>query len=124
MRKHLIYTVTMILMILSCKAQEIDREAIYGTFYGLDRDKNFSTSYTVELRQDSSFKLAIKVQDANPQCEGKWKIVGNEVLLECDEITDPTKMLSSGYMNKREHKLLIVNKDKLKYDGVVLKRKK
>lgn len=109
---------------LSCKAQEIDRESLYGTFYGLDKGKDFSASYTVELKKDGSFSLVIKVQDANPQCNGQWEVSDNEVLLACEEVTDPTKMISSAYMNERQHKLSILNKNKLKYKDTVLKRKK
>lgn len=124
MRKTLIYSIVIMLITLSCKAQEIDRESLNGTFYGIDKGKDFSTAYTVELKEDGSFSLMIKVQDANPQCKGKWEISDNEVLLDCEKVTDPTKMISSAYMNKREYNLSILNKNKLKYKDTILKRKK
>jgi hypothetical protein len=110
---------------LSCKAQKVGQEAIYGTFYKLDKDKHFSTSYTLKLNSDSTFSFLIKVKDGQPQCNGTWELVDNEFIhLKCYEITDVTEALSSGYMNQREHKLQVVNRNKLKYKDVVLKRKK
>lgn len=113
-----------LILFLSCKSLMVEQDVIYGTFYKLDKGKDFSSSYTLELNQDGSFVFEIKLHMANPQCKGKWRMVDNEIFLECEEITDPTKMISGAYMNKREHTLLIVNKNKLKYDDVVLKRKK
>lgn len=64
------------------------------------------------------------VKDAKPQCDGKWKIIDNEfILLECNEVTNPYEMISSTYMNQKVHKLQIINKKKLKYNNMILKRK-
>lgn len=115
----------MIMSLLSCKAQNIGQEAIYGTFYKLQKGKDFITSYTLELNADSTFTLLINTAAGKPQCNGKWELVDNEFIhLKCYEITDVTEALSSGYMSQREHKLQVVNRNKIKYKDVVLKRKK
>ncbi len=125
MRKKLIYIVIMMIPLLSCKAQKIEQEAIYGTFYKLEKGKDFNTSYTLELNSDSTFTLLINTAAGKPQCSGVWEIVDNEfILLKCGEDADSYEMLSSGYMSQKEHKLQILNKNKIKYKDVVLNRKK
>ena len=110
---------------MSCKSLQVEQESFYGTFYKLNNDKHFSSSYTLELNQDGSFKLIEKHKDGQPQCSGKWTIVDDEfVLLECGEDTNPYEMISSHYMSQRGHKLKILSKNKLEYHSVVLKRKK
>ena len=124
MRKFLIYMIAMVLF-LSCKAQKIDQQTIQGTFHKLNKGRDFNSSYAIELHNDGSFILKETHQDANPQCSGKWKIEdGKFVVLKCDEVKDVTETLTNGYMNKREYKLLIINKNKIKYNDVVLKRKR
>jgi hypothetical protein len=115
----------MMVSLLSCTAQKVGQEAIYGTFYKLNKAKHFSKSYTLELKPDGTFTFIIKVKDGQPQCSGMWEIVGNEfIFLKCNEITDIIETLTNAYMSKREHKVEIINKNKLKYNDVVLKRKK
>jgi len=123
MRRTLIYSLVIVLIAVSCKAHQIDHESVYGNFYNLNKDKDFSKSYTLELNQDGSFKFIIKQLDARPQCKGKWKLEGNEVLIECEE-AQVYEMISSGYLSQREHSFQVLNKNKLKYNGMVLKRKK
>lgn len=114
----------LMLMFVTSKSQTNGHETIFGTFYYLKIDKHFSSSYTLELRHDSTFTFYMMVKDAKPQCDGRWKIINNEfIILECCEVSNPIEVLSSGYMNQRIHKLKIINKNKLKYSNVVLKRK-
>lgn len=125
MKKSLIYIAIMLVPFLSCKAQKVEHTTIWGTFYKLDKGKHFSTSYTLELKSDSTFVFIIKVKDGQPQCDGIWEIVNDKyILLKCGEITDITETLTNGYMSKREHEINIINKNKLRYNDVVLKRKK
>lgn len=125
MMKAIIYMSVILMSLLSCRAQKLEHEAICGTFYKLNKDKDFSTSYTLTLNPDNTFTFVIKVQDAQPQCNGTWEMVDNEfILLKCGEDANPYEMLSSGYMSEKEHKLQVINKNKIKYKDVVLKRKK
>ena len=55
----------------------------------------------------------------------KSKIINNEyILLKCNEVVDVNETLTNAYMSTRENKITIVSKNKLKYNNVVLKRKK
>lgn len=111
--------------LLPCKAQKVEQEVIYGTFYKLNKDKHFSSSYTLVLNPDNTFQFIIRVQDGNPQCNGHWEIINNEyILLKCNEVVDVKETLTNAYMSTRENKVTIVSKNKLKYNNVVLKRKK
>jgi hypothetical protein len=77
------------------------------------------------LNPDSTFSIVIQVQDAQPQCNGTWEMIDREfILLKCSEDANPYEMLSSGYMNQKENKLQVINRNKIKFKDVVLKRKK
>ena len=98
---------------------------LIGKFYGKSEgfSKGTYDQYNLELKQDSLFYFNIKIHDANPKCEGIWSLSKDTLLLRCNDVETITDMLSSGYMNIKEHKLKIINKKKLKYEGVILKRK-
>jgi hypothetical protein len=126
MGKIFIYIIPMVLFLSSItNAQKVEQEDIEGVYYKLFKDRYLSSSYSLELHSDGSFNLKETHQDGRPQCNGKWKLEdGKFVVLKCDEVKDLTEALANGYMNKREHKLLIINKNKLQYsDDIVLKRK-
>lgn len=111
--------------LLSCKVQKIGQNAFYGTFYKLNKDKHFSSSYTLVLNPDNTFQFIIKAQDGNPQCNGHWEIIDKEyIYLRCNEVADVIETLTNAYMSTRENKVMIVSKNKLRYNDIVLKRKK
>ena len=113
------------MFLLSCNAQKLERDEICETFYRLQKEKDFNIYYKVELKSDSTFSLIVGTVAGKSQCSGKWKVVDNEfIILECAEITDITEALTSGYMSQREHKIQIINKNKIRYKDVILKRKK
>ncbi len=125
MRKNIVFIVIVMMTFISCKAQKVGSELLCGTFYKLEKKKHFSTSYKLELNSDRTFVFIIKVQDGQPKCNGKWEIIDNEfIVLKCNEITDVAETLTNAYMSKREHKLTIINKNKIKYNDIVLKRRK
>lgn len=116
----------MIILFVSCGSQKVvTNENISGIYYAQLKKSGFlTTQYTLVLNKDNTFSFDIKVQDGNPKCKGNWKIEGNEFLmLECVE-TNVFEALTNGYMNQREHTIQIINKNKLKLNNVVLKRKK
>jgi len=92
-----------------------------GEYYSNGKDY----SYNLILRNDNSFVLQLKYQDTNPKCEGTWKRINKmKIDLKCEEETSIGEMLSNGYMNIREHELIVISKRKLKFNGVILKKKK
>jgi hypothetical protein len=124
MKKILIFITIILAHIVTCNAQIIGQKSMCSTFYKLVKGKDFNTSYTLELRTDSTFVLIINTAAGSPSCKGKWEIVDNVfVLLKCDEDVNSDAVLSSGYMAQKEHKLRIINKNKIEYKDVVLKRR-
>lgn len=123
MRKALIYTIAILGLLVSCRAQKIDREMIYGTFTGANKSQTATSLYTLELKSDSAFFFNRQVHLGGSHCSGKWKIADNKVLLECNEVTDPIEALTRGGMSGVQE-LQIISKDKLKYKNALLKRKK
>lgn len=122
MKNFLIYILA-IAALVACKAQSSSQQSIYGTFYNRSKNLDFNYEYKLQLNVDGSFLLNEKHKDANPQCKGNWKRIGQDtIFLKCSEVVDATEMLSNGYMNKREYKLKIVDKNRIRYNGVILKR--
>jgi hypothetical protein len=125
MKRAVIYIAIMLGLFVTCNAQKIEQGTICGTFYKLVKWKGYNTSYTLELNADSTFKLHITLFEGSSQCIGKWEILDSVfIMLKCNEDTNPYEMLTSGYMSEKEHKLQVINKNKIKYKDVVLKRKK
>jgi hypothetical protein len=123
MRKAFIYTIVILGLLESCRAQKIDQEMIYGTFTGSDKNHTASSFYTLELKSDGTFSFDRRVHLGGSRCDGKWRVTDNKVLLECSEVTDPMETLTRGGMNGVQE-LQMISKSKLKYKDVVLRRKK
>lgn len=74
---------------------------------------------------DGSFELSEQYRHATPKCKGKWELIGDGfILLKCAELDEFGSPLSSGYMVKREHRLTIINGNKVKYKDYILRRQK
>jgi hypothetical protein len=124
MMRAILYIGFISCLVHSVSAQKIDQCTICGKYYKLLRDKDFSTSYTIELKADSTFKLSIKIFEGRPQCEGKWKFIGEKlILLKCYEDNNPFEALTNGYMSQKEHTIQIINKNRIKFNDFVLRRK-
>ncbi len=79
--------------------------------------------YDLSLNSDSSFTFTKKYFEVNSTCHGKWQRISSDaILLKCDD-AGVSEQLQSGYMTERERKIIVLNKDKLKIDEVILKRK-
>lgn len=108
-----------VIFLISCKTLHTN-DSIQGEYYSKGKDYE----YNLILQTDNHFVLHIKYQDANPKCEGNWKLNGDKTIyLKCVATNDVSEMLSNGYMNEREHNIEIISKRKLKFKGVILKRK-
>jgi hypothetical protein len=115
MKRVLLFTAILIVL-LSCKVQKIQQHTINGNYYLHSKNKGF---YTLQLNADSTFKFVAGI----PWCTGKWELVDKTVILTCDE-EDIYAPLSRGYMEKREHQLQVLSKNRLKYNDVILRQKK
>lgn len=112
--------------IFSCSvSKEFVSGDLIGNFYGMSNGSipNTTIQYSLELRADNVFKLKIRGHDYQPECIGVWEHKGDTIFLKCNEEKDIATMLSNGYMNQREFKVTIKNRNKLKLDNVVLKRR-
>lgn len=126
MKIKIICYIIIALFAYSCKTPnmvEYECTGIEGIFSGMRKTMGFKYQYILELNQNGTFYFRIIVQDAMPQCRGKWRLENNKfIILDCYEALAWEKM-TNGYMNNRNYIIKILNKDKLKCDNVVLKRK-
>jgi hypothetical protein len=119
MKKYIIIVVS-IFVLLSCSASKVDREQLAGTFHSKFESYGFNHEYDLELRSDNTFAFTERVAGASPGCDGQWKIVDDTITLLCNEPENVYEKLSNGYMNKRIHKLKVINSNTLEYEGVTL----
>lgn len=114
----------MIASIYSCGTLKIEQADLVGEYHKLQTAKNaLSINYSLVLNSDSTFSLSMKMQDANPQCNGQWELKDNYIYLKCEESENIGEILSSGHMKEKNHKLEVVNRNRIKFKDVVLKRK-
>ena len=123
MNKNFLLLSLISILFFSCGSQKAIRcNEISGSYYTNVEKSGFTTLYTLVLNEDSTFIFSIKTQDGNPKCHGNWEITDNQFLiLKCEE-ADMFEALTNGYMSQREHIIQIINKNKLKYKDIVLKR--
>ncbi len=113
-----------ILLIYSCASSNLVKSEVSGKYSKNLRSKGkFSIDYNLILNTDKSFSLSIKTQDANPKCNGEWELKANNILLKCYKSNNIIEMLSSGYMKKKEYHLKLLNRNKIEFENVILKRK-
>lgn len=106
-----------VIVLISCNTS---KNITTGTY----QKKGVDFLHSLKLNDtDNSFVLTKKYFEVNSSCTGKWLQKGDTIFLKCNEEKDIAILLSSGYMNKREYKVTIKNRNKLKLNNVVLKRK-
>jgi hypothetical protein len=99
-----------------------------------DTSKNITTGtyqkkradflYTLKLNNaDSTFILTKKYFEVNSFCSGKWRQKDDSIFLKCNEEKEISAVLLGGYMNEREFKIKIRNKNNLKLNNILLKKK-
>jgi hypothetical protein len=116
--------VLIVLLIYSCVSSNLTETAAVGEYTKKITSKDkLSVTYNLILNADNFFSLSIKIQDANPKCNGKWELKDNHIYLKCTESNNVIEMLSSGYMKKKEYHLEVINRNKIKFENVILKRK-
>lgn len=102
----------------SCKTVSISQN-MQGHYFKQGKDYQ----YGLTLNNDSSFIFTKKYFEVNSTCQGKWRRMSKDTLiLKCGE-DDLSAKLQSGYMTERERKVIVLSKNKLKVDKVILKRK-
>lgn len=95
-------------------------QVISGEYYSDGKDYK----YSLVLEADSTFLLEQQNLDVVTKCQGIWYQVSKDtVLLKCGREAS-SRFLSSGYMEDREKKIVLVNKNKIQIGKVFLKRRK
>ena len=113
-------------LFFSCGSTKIvTHKNIEGCYHAIVKKYGFTTSYTLVLNNDNTFSFDIKVQDGNPKCKGNWIAMDNDkfLMLECEQ-SSIFEELTNSYMNKRDHIMQVINKNKLKYKDIILRRKR
>lgn len=125
MRIKILILVLLIFCIGCSTYKNVSDDDLIGSFYGLSKGQiqGSNTQYDLELKEDSVFILSIKGHDFNPRCDGVWKHTADILILECSDNESIAEKLSNGYMNQREFVIKIKNRNKLKLDNLILKRK-
>lgn len=111
--------------IFSCSvSKEFVSGDLIDSFYGVSNGSmsNTSIQYSLELKTDNVFKLKMQRHGYQPECVGIWEHKNDTIFLKCNEEKDIAIMLSSGYMNQREYKVVVKNRNKLKLNNVVLRK--
>ncbi len=91
---------------------------------GTYQKKGVDFFHSLELNNtDSTFVLTKRYFEVNSSCTGKWRQKDDTIFLKCNEEKEISMVLSGGYMNKHEYEVIIKNRNKLKLDNLVLKRK-
>lgn len=115
MKKNLFF-ISMIFF-ASCKTVSISQN-MQGRYHKEGKDY----WYSLNLNNDSSFTFTKKYFEVNSTCQGKWqRIAKDTLLLKCGE-ADLSERLQSGYMTERERKVIVLSKNKLQIDKIILKR--
>jgi hypothetical protein len=89
---------------------------IAGEYYKAGSD----FKYSLTLNKDHTFLLKRDFFDGDNECKGKWRFFTKDsIVLNCEK-ENVMAMLSSGYMNNRVQKVLIVGKQQIKIGPVIL----
>ncbi|MBB4038355.1 hypothetical protein GGR21_004294 [Dysgonomonas hofstadii] len=123
MKNIILYLVCLTIVNFACKTNKIDYNQLSGTFAYINEKENFGYEYLLNLYPDQTFKFAQKYNETNPVCEGRWVINNiDELMLYCSDKESIEIILSRGYMHHREFNLLILNRDEIKMDSIIMRR--
>lgn len=103
--------------LVSCKTSYVGN-SIEGKF--INKGKDYS--YSLILKNDSTFIYKQQDLDVLRLCSGKWHYLNQDtILIQCDE-ENTLQQISTGYMQEREKKVIIVSQKKIKIDKLFFKK--
>ena len=126
MRTNILLLLVFVALSYSCSIKkEFGNKSMVGKFYGIADGfiEHTNNQYFLDLKEENLFTLKIIGHDYRPQCEGRWEYKEENLILKCSDIESLAKKLSNSYMNQREFRITVRNKDKLEFNNVILKRK-
>jgi hypothetical protein len=123
MKKYIFTLLSLLLLFVGCVATK-QQSFIIGYFNGRTPAMGSfvpADEMKLSLNTDSSFNLHWLDVDYKGKCN---VLDENNILLKFDEITDLLIHLRSGVILDKERTIKVVNKNKLKFGNVTLKRTK
>ena len=134
MKKIIVYIIALFLL-LSCNSNRFISDKLHGTFNGVEFYYDEKTNrkhplwgVKLELKQDGTCVLRKSHSLAGRYCFGEWTMVNEKLVkINCNrnpELDGIAKSLIGGNAIEGKLEVKIINKNKLKLDDVVLKRKK
>lgn len=123
--KKIIIIINIIVPIIltSCMVQLHNYDTVSGVYYKRIKGRTFSRIYTLQLNSDSTFFFEIRTSAGQPQCIGKWQLIDEKcIFLQCNEEKDPIKTISNAYMSDKDHTLYLLNRNRIRYKDIVLRR--
>ncbi|MDD3036928.1 hypothetical protein [Bacteroides sp.] len=127
--KKLIISIAILPLLLSCKSQQPTFSTLSGLYEGEEviYKNQFSFHVELELKQDGTCVLQKTVDLGSTLCIGEWSIINDNVIeIKCNNnpaLSNIEKALIGGIYIEENIKVIILNKNKLKLDKSVLKRK-
>ena len=111
-----------LLTVFICSCNPMLLQKIPGEY--LSRVKDSKTSIT--FNEDGSFIFQQNNLGIVRRCQGKWELKSNDIVcIKCNDTSDDiSAVLSSGYIESFEKEIRLINANKIKMEGMVLKRKK
>ena len=128
--KKLIVYIAVVFLLLSCKSQQLNFTTLCGSYDGAEEISNYALSYYVELelKQDSTCTLRKTFDLSKTECIGEWYIIrGDLIEIECNKnpvLSDIEKTLQGGSFIDGNIEVKVLDKNKLKLNNIILKRKK
>jgi hypothetical protein len=113
--KSFLYIIAILISFSFCA----DFEGIHGVYVKKGKDYQ----YRLTVNKDTTFVLITQSIHARSECKGKWQLVGDTLLLKCNEEPFPAQ-ITKGYMTEREKKVIVLNEKRMKLGQVVMKRTK
>jgi hypothetical protein len=131
--KKLVLYITILFLLLSCKSQQFTFNSLDGSFAGSEKVSKHTLSWyvTLELKQDGTCTLRKNLDLALVDCKGEWSIINDNLIeIKCNDnpvlsdIEKALQSLQSGSSIEGKLEIKILNKNKLEFDNIILKRKK
>jgi hypothetical protein len=104
-------------VLISCKTSYLG-DSIEGKFINNGKDHN----YSLILKSDYTFIYKRHDLDVLRFCSGRWYYINQDtILIQCEE-ENILQQITTGYLQERENKVIIVSQKKIKIDKLFFKK--
>ncbi|MGD1320761.1 hypothetical protein [Chryseobacterium sp. 2R14A] len=115
MKKKLFTLIIAELFLFSCTSHKPIKNIGLNPFGEYNREFENHLIHSLTIKEDSTFIYSIKggeVFNSESKCNGKWQIIANELILNCNK-EDLLNQLSSGYLSPRNYKIKFISSEKI-----------